>query len=161
MFLSVASSCCHPDGFAIVLKDSWERRLTLSLTETVQFGKQWITRAPRRWVNWKESVSITSSSLCLYSSTHAFLNASLQNGSLFIAFAVFQGWQGGRGSDRREGKELLIETWRHSLRQAIYRPSDGILQVLCRDGGLLSHKNKTFHFKVKLFAIFVILVHLE
>lgn len=96
MFLSVASSGCHPDVFAIVVKDSWEHRLSLSLTETVQFGKQWITWAPRCWINWKESVSITSSSLCLYSSTHAFLNASLQNGSLFIAFPVFQGWQGER-----------------------------------------------------------------
>lgn len=46
MFLSLAPSGCQPDGSPIVLKDSREHGLPLSLTETVQFGKQRLTRVP-------------------------------------------------------------------------------------------------------------------
>ena len=99
-------------------------------------------------VNWKESVCITSSSCRLFS-THAFLNASLQNGSLFTAFQVFQSWQGGRVVETEGGgKEILIETWRHSLRQVVYRPTDSALRVLCRDAGVQSQKSKLFFSKL-------------
>lgn len=92
MFFSPACSGCQPDGFLIVLKDSWELRLSLfSLAEMAQFGKQWITQAPRSLVNWKKNV--TSSSLSLrWLLVQAFLNASPVSGSVLVAFCVFQGW---------------------------------------------------------------------
>lgn len=136
--------------FAIVLKDIWEHQLCLSLSETVQSGKQWNTWAPRCWLNWKHSVRITSSSLCLYSSTHAFLSASLQKWSLFIAFPVFQGWQsGGKGAI-----DWNVKTYAMTSRLSPFRQ---LLSKCYVEVAVCCHiKTKLLLFNVKLFATFTV-----
>lgn len=149
IFLSLASSGCQPDGFLIVLKGGWEHRLSF-FTETAQFGKQWITQAPRRWINWKESVTITSSSLSLLCfSTHAFLNASAE-WELVYCIPCLSGLQGRQGGETEGRESRLIETWRHSFRQVIYHPSDSVLHALCKRRDTSSDIHKTLPFEVKM-----------
>lgn len=125
--------------FTIVLKDIWEHQLCLSLRETVQSGKQWNTWAPRCWLNWKHSVRITSSSLCLYSSTRAFLSASLQKWSLFIAFPVFQGWQSG-------GKEAIDWNLKRYAMTSRLSPVRQLLSKCYVEAAVCCHIKQNFSF---------------
>ena len=148
MFLSLAPSGCQPDGSPIVLKDSREHGLPLSLTETVQFGKQRLTRVPWRSGKLKgerlHHLELLPS--LLHSCFSKCLSAEWELVYCVPSLSELTGREGGR--DRGGGKEILIETWRHSLRQVVYRPTDSALRVLCRDAGVQSQKSKLFFSKL-------------
>lgn len=143
-FFSSASSACQSDGFLIVLKGSWEHRLSLSLYSSSKTLGKLKGECQRH-------LKLFVSLLCF--STHAFLNASLQSGSLFIAFSVFQGWGGAGGTEGRERsywlkhEDIHLDKWFIAPKTATRECHTEKVVLMWLLPIMLLHKSRTWLFK--------------
>lgn len=101
-------SCgCQPDGFLIVLKGSWAHRLT----QTAQFGKQWITQATQTLDKLKgecrHHLKLSLSVLCF--STCVFSESPSAEWELVYCIPCLSGLSGREGGGRQRGWEGDID----------------------------------------------------